>query len=555
MEGYPVQILDILYNNSSISSSNPLPVSLGSNTITITGPVTIPAEVLVYSEASNPVHVHIVESIPLILNTSSNTIGNVNINGVVPVSLCNLPISTYLSQSLPTGSNTIGNVNVIGTIPISLCNVEIGTYLTQPLPVGSNTIGNVNVNVKNSNVSDLNPFPVKMVAPTTSKDHIKVSTSDIVFFNTFQYGIETDVWETSTQNGGSAIFTSNMSGVIMEVSGQSNSEVIRQTRNAMRYIPGRGAELTFGVRFTTPVPGIRRRIGLYNGSDGFYFEDDGGDYACVLVNSYGSNGTPYLERVSRSNWNGDKLDGFGDSKITASADAMQMVNFEYEWYGAGQVIFKFIIDGHPRIIHTFNTGNRLAFPWSRTPFLPIRLEIKNIGGISGTHDLYQFSNSLTNQGFTEKLGIAQSILTPVTGINLQNAQTFYPIISIRLKSTALQGIVLPSFFQVATLDNANIFYKLIRNTTIPDGTWVDMPDTNSFTQYNMTAILPITDGTDIDAGFIPSGTNYRVQLDKDTVYQIGRSSLGTVSDTLTLAAACSIANKTVIASMTWIEQR
>ena len=40
-----------------------------------------------------------------------------------------------------------------------------------------------------------------------------------------------------------------------------------------------------------------------------------------------------------------------------------------------------------------------------------------------------------------------------------------------------------------------------------------------------------------------------------TVYQLGRSGLGTVSDTLTLAIAAKNANKNAVATMTWIEQR
>lgn len=452
--------------------------------------------------------------------------------------------------------------------PVNILNNTSNVAVDNPLPVGivqsipiqlaagSNTIGSVYVNVHNSNVADTNPFPVKLVAPTTSKNHLKVSTSEIVFFNTFQYGVETDVWDTYTQNGGSASFSSNISGIIMGVTGQSNSQTIRQTLNAMRYIPGRSAELAFAVRFTTPTPGIRRRIGLYNGDDGFYFEDNGGDYACVLINSGGSNGTPYMERISRNNWNGDKLDGQGISGITADPEALHMVLFEYEWYGAGQIIFKYIIDGLPRTIHTFNTANRLGFPWSKTPFLPIRLEITNTTGVAGNHYLYQFSNSLTNQSFTDKLGIAQNLLTPLTGVRLDNAKTFYPVISIRLKPTALQGIVLPTFFQAGTLNNVDIFYKLIRNTPITDGTWVNMPDPNSFVQYNMTATLPITNGIDLDSGFIPSGqTGQRVAIDRSTLYQIGRSSLGTVSDTITLAIACTTANNDAIASLTWIEQR
>jgi hypothetical protein len=155
----------------------------------------------------------------------------------------------------------------------------------------------------------------------------------------------------------------------------------------------------------------------------------------------------------------------------------------------------------------------------------------------------------------EKLGIAESILTPLTGITMASANVFYPIISIRMKSTALQGIVLPSYFQASTLDNTDIYYKLIRNATI-NGTWVDHPDPNAFTQYNYTSTGAITDGSELTSGMITSGAGAgAIALDASTVYQIGRSSLGTVSDTLTLAIAAKNANKNAVANMTWIEQR
>jgi len=47
-------------------------------------------------------------------------------------------------------------------------------------------------------------------------------------------------------------------------------------------------------------------------------------------------------------------------------------------------------------------------------------------------------------------------------------------------------------------------------------------------------------------------------LDKDTVYQIGRSGIGTISDTLTLAVAVldpGVTGAIAYGAMTWIEQR
>jgi hypothetical protein len=394
-----------------------------------------------------------------------------------------------------------------------------------------------------------------------SKGRLKVQTQQTIFFNTFQYGKETDVWDESAVNGASAVFDTSFSQIRMQVTNQTGSTVIRQTRNVQRYTPGRTQTIAFAVRLQTPATGIRRRFGMFDGNDGFFFEDcgtvdpDTGEpqYACVIINSDGA--TPTVERIYRKDWNGDKLDGNGPSGFTANPQAQQLVMMDYEWYGAGQVSFMFVINGLPRVIHTFNHGNRLQSPWAKTPFLPIRLEIENLTGAAGTHYLWQGSNSILAEGSVEKLGIAESILTPLTGVNMPSSNTFYPIVSIRIKNTALTGIVLPTYFQASTLDNTDIYYKLIRNATV-NGTWVDHPDPNAFTQYNYTSTGAITDGVELSAGMITSGAGAgQIRVDTDTVYQLGRSSLGTVSDTLTLAIAAKNANKNAVATMTWIEQR
>lgn len=570
MQGYPVRILNdyfnvnstIIYNGSNVSSNNKFPVSLGNDIIRTT-------------VINNGANVTLANPFPVTLG-----------DGVITVTACNLiipavitvdsspsdPVHVHIEQQIPTGSNTIGNVGINGIIPVTLCNLPIPMYLTQQLPTGSNTIGNVGINVNTSNVSLTNPFPVTITNPVsigtyssngdlkvsagdyTSKNALKVSTPETIFFNTFQYGIETDIWDIYTSNGGSIAFSPDISGVTMQITNQINSTVVRQTKHVMKYIPGRMSELTFAIRFTTPVAGIRRRIGLFDGNDGFYFEDNGGDYACVFISS--DSGVPYMERVSRANWNGDKLDGLGSSKLTADPEAQQIVSFEYEWYGGGQIIFKYIINGKSIVIHTFNTANRLRFPWCKTPFLPIRLEIVNVTGVNGTFVMYQGSNSLTSQGTTSKLGVLQSVLTSLDGYNMQLAKIFYAVINIRLKPTALQGVVLPSYFQVGTVDNTAVFYKLIRNATITGGNWVDMPDPNSFVQYNITSQTQITDGINLDTGFISSSTGgMRIEIDKSTHYQLGRSNMGQTSDILTLAIAGFGTNKDAIASFTWIEHR
>jgi hypothetical protein len=386
----------------------------------------------------------------------------------------------------------------------------------------------------------------------TSKNRFKVSPFETLFFNTFQFGKETDVWDETVTTGGSAVHDPAFSGVIMEVNNTASAQVIRQTRNVMRYIPGRSSELSFAIRLETPVIGIRRRFGLFDENNGFYFEDGGdGNYYCCIRSSSG----PTLTRISREQWNGDRLDGQGVSGITADPAAQQLVLFDYEWYGAGAVKIKFVIDGAAHTIHTFYHANRINTVYCATPFLPIRVEITNVTGAAGTHRIFQGSNSLISEGTVGKLGTAQNITSAITGVSLGSPNTFRPVLSIRLKSTALSGIALPAYFQAISLSNANVFYKIIYNAVLTGANFINMPDANSFTQYDETATA-YTGGTDIDSGFIATGAQgLQIELNQDTRYQLGRGSLGTVSDTLTLAMASPTNNATAAGTMTWIEQR
>lgn len=393
------------------------------------------------------------------------------------------------------------------------------------------------------------------VADYTSKNRTKVSSFETIFFNTFQYGKETDVWDEATTTGGSATFDPNISGVVMAVDGTLGAEVIRQTKSVMRYIPGRSSELSFAIRLESPVAGIRRRFGLFDEDNGAFFEDGGdGNYYCCIRNKNGPSG-PTLIRIPREQWNGDKLDGLGISGIVADPDAQQLVDIEYEWYGAGEVSFKFVIDGHAHVIHTFHHANRINTVWCATPFLPIRVEITNVAGTAGVHKIYQGSNSLISEGEVGKLGIAQNFTTTITGKSLGAPNTFRPVLSIRLKTSGLTGVVLPTFFQAISLSNASVFYKLVLNAVLTGASFTDMPDPNSFTQYDQSATA-YTGGQDLDSGYVsPDSQGLKITLDRDTRFQIGRSSLGTVSDILTLVMASPTNNATAVGSMTWVEQR
>ena len=386
----------------------------------------------------------------------------------------------------------------------------------------------------------------------TSKNRLKTSPYQTVFFNTFQYGKETDIWDEEVTGGGAAVHNPDASNITMSVGSAAGDKVIRQTRAVMRYIPGRTSTISFAIRLETPVAGVRRRFGIFDAENGAFFEDNGGVYSYVIRSK--TSGSVVENRVLRDDWNGDKLDGNGFSRHIADPTKQHMIHIEYEWYGAGQVKFAWVIDGETIISHTFNHANVLDKVWCSTPFLPIRVELENVTGAAGTHYIYQGSNSLISEGEPEKLGILVSQATATTGRTMASSNTYYPILSMRLKSNNLTGIVLPRSLQVATNDNTNVFWRLVRNPTLTGASWTNHADPDSFTEFDLSATA-MTGGTNMLNGFTIGGGSTLTNIDDKAILQLGRSSLGTVSDIFTLACASPNTNKAALAVINWIEQR
>lgn len=386
----------------------------------------------------------------------------------------------------------------------------------------------------------------------TNNNRLKVAPFQTVFFNTFQYGKESDVWDERIVGVATATHNVNSSNVMMQVGSSAGSKVIRQTKQVMRYIPGRPATLAFAIRLEQPKVGIRRRFGLFDDYNGAYFEDNGGTYSYVIRTS--TSGITTETRVTRENWNGEKFDGNGYTGVTADPTKQQMISINYEWYGAGIVEFAWLMENKTIPSHTFDNANTNDKVWCSTPFLPIRVEIENVTGVAGTHYIYQGSNSLIQEGEPEKLGTLMSISNPITGTTMAVTNTFYPIVSLRLKSGALSSVMLLRSLQAVTNDNTNVYWRLYENATLTGANWTDHPDPNSFTQYDTTATA-LTGGTTLLSGFTIAGGASLVDIDDKAALQLGRSGIGTISDTYTLACASPNANKAALAVLNWIEQR
>jgi len=549
-------------------------------TQTVSGSVNIGTmpEVEIKNDTGNPIPVSgsiTVSNLPA-TQPVSGSVSVSNFPATQPVSgsitVSNFPVTQPVSGSIsvsnfPATQTVNGTVN-IGTIP----EVEIKNDTGNPVPVNgtvaatqsgswtvevNNDSGNpLPISANTSVNSETNPlYTVISNVASTSKDRMKITSYSTGFFNTFQTSKAVDVWDESLTSGGTSTHDPNRSAVAIAVTSTIGSKVVRQTRNVMRYVPGRPAEYSQAFMLNGATTGIRQRIGMFDDNNGFYFERAATGILYFVIRS-NVTGTPTETRIPQSSWNFDKMDGSGSSGYVLDLTKTQLLVVDYEWYGTGAVAFSFVINNQTVRAHTFYHANVLSSPWCSTPFVPMRVEMENVSSLTGS-TMYQISSCHSQEAMSDSLGVPLSIATPITGKSLQTQNTYYPVLSIRLKSTNLNAVVLPHYLQAGTLDNTFIYYRLTLNPTLTGAVWTAHPTSQSSVEYD-TSATTISGGTILQQGFASSGYNDRLVLNDNEAtgnFQVGRSSMGTASDILTIEIACTTSNKTAIAVMNWIEQR
>ena len=445
---------------------------------------------------------------------------------------------TVSIDNFPATQAVTGTVN-IGTLP----EIEVKNDVGNPLKV----IG-----------TDVNPFgkPVLSVdddtVQHTSTNRRKVSNYEITEFNTFQYTKDPLIWDEEVTGTASSTLDTYEATLVMSVGTTTGDRIERQTKRVLPYIPGRENEVIMHFKLNAQQTGIVKRLGILDETSGIYLEDDGTTYNVVLRKT--TSGGVSETRIARANWNGDKLDGTGSSGITLDFTKFQTLVIEYNWF-TGHAELKFIIGNDAHSIHQFEFNNSQDTVITNTPFLPIKWDIHNTTGAAGTHTMEISSYATLSEAGQVPLGVKNTVTTPIAGINCTAAETFYPILSIRLRTDRIKGIVLPQNFQVAALDNSPLFYKVLLNPVLTGATtWNTYADTHI--EYNVDATAVTEGDFVIDAGYIdPNGQGAKLPLDTKSAFQVGRENMGTTSEIITIAAATGSANKDVYASFGWIEVR
>ena len=298
--------------------------------------------------------------------------------------------------------------------------------------------------------------------------------------------------------------------------------------------------------------GLRQRIGYYGDANGMYVELDVSTLNLVERTSVG--GSLVETRIAQASWNGDKLDGTGASGLTLDMTKAQILWMDIEWLGVGSVRMGFIINGQFITCHTFHHANIIASTYITTASLPLRYEIKNNTGTTGSSTLKQICSTVISEGGYELRGLQQAVQTPITApVDLPTpAGTFYPVISIRLKSSPdrLDAIVIMTALSIMGIGNGPEYNWQVRASATTGGTSWTSAGADSAVEYKIGGGT-VSGGRILASGFFSSSQQSRVSVDilKEALFkfQLERNGLTGTPYELTLVCATNSAGADVIA--------
>ena len=166
-------------------------------------------------------------------------------------------------------------------------------------------VGDLVTNQNTANPFPINTWVVSITNGTTVvlSQAVTVSNADVI---NFQHATS---W-----------FNQATSDVTMTSGPSIDGRIIRQSRVKHKITPGVSQAVYQSVNFNGSDPNVTKRFGFYNEANGMFWELDTSGNLNVVVRRTLPNGTIVEDRVTRSSFNTDKLDGTGPSgyDITAS---------------------------------------------------------------------------------------------------------------------------------------------------------------------------------------------------------------------------------------------
>lgn len=267
---------------------------------------------------------------------------------------------------------------------------------------------------------------------------------------------------------------------------------VRSKRN-LRYTAGRDAEGMFTGIFSQGIEGIVQRVGLFDDDDGFFMGFNGVNFSVTRRKEGESD-----EVIPQDDFNGDKLDGSGDSEFILDPTMINIYRITYGYLGTAEIKFQIQVTLEDvtqwLTFHTIDRRNKFASTSIRSPYLPLCVEVENgtttenVVIQSGSVYAGVFDGALDDRA--ARLFSANVNGVSITGINqrlaiFHNKSTFQGIAN-HIEANLIYVTAGVESNKPVTIS----VYKLPNQTR--NGVWADVDVNNSTFEYSLDATIVLT---------------------------------------------------------------
>jgi len=404
-------------------------------------------------------------------------------------------------------------------------------------------------------VSNNSPLPVAFSPNTANLDafaRLRVSEPETLFDSKQIHSKAPLFWDELITGAAAGTWSQSGASTIMDVDASTNESIIRQTFQRFNYQPGKSQlALITGTLLKTATggAGLERGVGLGDERNGFFLVDSDGEI--IIRRRTATTGSTVDIDVAQSDWNLDKMNGSGASKITMDFSKSMIFLIDMEWLGVGRVRIGFVIDGTPYYVHQFMWANNEQGVYMSTPNLPVRYWIANDGNYASAAEIEHICSSVMSEGGTQENGPLRSASTgPVA--SLANT-ALYAIVGFKLKAGNYDAsVILKKIAMIASTSNDQAQWRLMWNPTIA-GVFTYSDETDSVVQVAKATdnTNTVTNGHQVDSDFFSTATPTSNAIDNSL--KLGANIAKDDFDELVLCCAPITSNITVRGSITWRE--
>lgn len=330
-------------------------------------------------------------------------------------------------------------------------------------------------------------------------------------FFSFQYDNAASDFSDVVVGGGSTSHELTGARTLLSTGTASGDRITRTSHYYNPYYPGVGNDGIFTIQLgDTGKANVRRRWGLFDDDNGFFFELDGTTLYTVIRSN--TSGSPVDTRVAQEDWTIDRLDGTDALNYNLDVSKGNAYWIDLQWLGTGRVRFGVYEPGGERITaHTFENANIGNIPYTRTATLPVRLEQENTGTAGSSSEMR--SSCAVVRHLSNIVEDGKNYSTEIGPITVTTASGESPLVAMRPAQT-FNGVTNRSIWKGRAISGINTGNEPVKlkiragiAANLPGSSFVQQAGTS--TEIDSSATSIITAGTaELGTAYVKAGETF-----------------------------------------------